>query len=75
MTISSKLAAAPALGLAAMALVLGVSAVASGSIVNPLAEVPRAADASLVASEGLSPVTTARDWTEVAGTKTVITSR
>ena len=57
MTIPSKtLAALPALGLAALAVVVGAAAVADGSVANPAGALPRAADASVIASEGLSPV-------------------
>ena len=76
MTIPSKtLAALPALGLAALAFVAGVAALANGSVANPAGDLPRAADASVIASEALSPVTTARDWVEVAGTKSRVKFR
>jgi len=69
--ISSKsLATLPAFGLAALALVLGVAALANGSVANPAGDLPRDADASVVAAESISPVTTGRDWVEVVGTNT-----
>lgn len=63
------LACLPALGLAALAVALGVAGLADGSVANPAAAQPRPADLSTVASPALAPVTTSRDWTEVVGTK------
>lgn len=62
-TVKRLLAALPALVLAAGAVVMAASAVAS----NP-AELPAPAHAS--APEGLSPATTTHDWQEVEGTGT-----
>ena len=63
------LACLPALGLAGLALALGVAGLADGSVPNPATDLVRPADLSTVASPALAPVTTSRDWVEVAGTK------
>ncbi len=69
MKVPPNVACLPALGLAALAVALGVAGLADGTVGNPAAEAPRAADLSTVAAEGLAPVTTSRDWAEVAGTR------
>jgi hypothetical protein len=61
----NKLAVLPAVGLAAVALVLGVVALGNGSVLSPIAEMPRQADTAILASDEVTPTTTARDWTEV----------
>ena len=69
MKVPPTVACLPALGLVALAVALGVAGLADGTVANPAAEVPRAADLSTVAADGLAPVTTSRDWTEVAGSR------
>jgi len=63
------IACLPALALAGLALALGVAGLADGSVPNPVADLVRPADLSTVASPALAPVTTSRDWVELAGTK------
>ena len=69
MKVPPSVACLPALGLAALAVALAAAGLADGTVANPAAEVPRAADLSAVAAETLAPVTTSRDWTEVAGSR------